>query len=341
MYSCLLLILISSCERNVPDTEDLQKKYPVTIEQCNDTIETISIHSSGILTSKRICKLSFKSGGIVSHVYVDKGWFVKKGQVLARIDMTEIESGIKQASLALEKAERDLQRIKNLFEDSVATLEQLQNSTSVYNAALDNSKFAEYKLQLSRIVAPADGRIIAKLAEENEIISSGMPVFVFAAEGNNDWIVKTGVADKDATKIKDGTRAIVKFDAFPDREFHAQVINTACASEQSSGTFEIELSIDSDNELFVNGLVANVTMHLKGSKKVTMIPLTSLVEVDGVNGYVYEVNMSDSTVKKIHVTISSVHTTGITILESLQKTNPIVTQGTLNLYDGAKVNIVK
>jgi membrane fusion protein, multidrug efflux system len=338
---CIPGVLISSCIKNFPDSAGLQKVYSVTIETCVDTNETVEIHSSGILTSKQISKLAFKSGGIVSRMYVDNGSFVKKGQVLASIDMTEMESRTKQADFALEKAERDLQRVKNLYSDTVATLEQLQNSTSAYNVALDNSTIARYNLQFSRIVAPTDGRIIAKLSEENELVSSGMPVFVFATHGKDEWIIKIGIADKDVTKMAAGTSASVVFDAYPDREFNAEVKSVAGVAEQSSGTFEIELQIDPDSMLFVNGLVANVTIHLNSGKRITMIPLTALVDVDGNNGHVFVVNSIDSTVKKVQVTIVSVHNTGVSILESLQKMGPIVTSGTLNLDDGSKVKIIK
>ena len=91
-----------------------------------ETNAAFPVQCSGLLSSKRLIKLSFKTGGIIARINVDEGSPVKKGQVIASLEMTEIAAQVDQAKLALEKAERDLKRIKSLYSDTVATLEQLQ-----------------------------------------------------------------------------------------------------------------------------------------------------------------------------------------------------------------------
>ena len=169
-------ILISSCSSKNIKTAYTEEAICVKTEILSETKTSIPVHSSGILSSKQISKLSFKTGGLISRVYVEIGDYVKKGQLLATLDMTEISAQVQQAKLAYDKAERDLTRVKNLYADTVATLEQLQDATSAYNAARENKNIADFNLLYSRILAPDNGRIVAKLAEVSEMIGPGMPL---------------------------------------------------------------------------------------------------------------------------------------------------------------------
>ena len=107
----------------------------------------------GKLASKEELKLSFKTGGIISEIFVDEGQTVKKGQVLAKLNLSEIQAQVNQAILGLDKAERDYRRANNLYKDSVVTLEQLQNTTTALDIAKSNVKIAEFNLQFSTIKA--------------------------------------------------------------------------------------------------------------------------------------------------------------------------------------------
>ena len=69
---------------------------------------------SGLIFSDTEARLSFKIGGIIERIYVEEGQSVRKGQLLAKLDLTEISAQVTQALNGMEKAERDLQRIQNL-----------------------------------------------------------------------------------------------------------------------------------------------------------------------------------------------------------------------------------
>ncbi len=86
------------------------------------------ISANGILVSPMEMKLSFKTGGIIDHILAEEGQKIKKGQLLATLQMTEIEARFQQARRAYEKALRDFERVNSLYQDSVATLEQKQDA---------------------------------------------------------------------------------------------------------------------------------------------------------------------------------------------------------------------
>jgi membrane fusion protein, multidrug efflux system len=133
-YTILLIaaatILLQSCseqqkKRAIPAPGEA---IPVTLAPIQSGGLANSIEATGLLFTEDESKLSFKIGGVVESVYVSEGDFVKAGQVLATLKNTEIASQVSQVQLNVQKAERDYQRAYNLYQDSVATLEQLQNA---------------------------------------------------------------------------------------------------------------------------------------------------------------------------------------------------------------------
>lgn len=331
--------LTISCGNRKIKSEINENEICVKVEVMTETSFNLPVHCSGILTSKCINKLSFKTGGLISKIFVEESAPVKKGQLLASLDMTEITAQVQQTRIALDKAERDLKRVKNLYADTVATLQQMQDITSAYEATLENKNIAEFNQRYSQIIAPDNGRIIAKLAEENELIGPGMPVLVFSKQGKDEWIVKTGVSDKDIVNLKKGDSTEVEFDAYNGKTFSASISRTAETADPSSGTFEIEIAVNPKAEKFITGLVAKITIKPSVFKKVTIIPPEALTGLDDKKGFVFIADTANSTAHKIPVTIAYVCNKGIAVYESLNKIGPVITKGAAYLEEGSKIKI--
>jgi RND family efflux transporter MFP subunit len=187
---------------------------------------------SGVLASKKEAKLSFKNGGIVAALRADEGQDVRKGQVLAVLDLTEIDAQVAQARNNFEKAQRDRDRVQRLYADSAATLEQMQNATTGFEVASAAFTAARFNREHSVIVAPENGRILRRQVEEGELINPGSSVFLFAGGGAGEgWVVRTGIADRDMVKLKIGDRAKMTFDAYPGVSFPAVVTEIAAAAD--------------------------------------------------------------------------------------------------------------
>src|SRR5919108_2826806 len=93
------------------------------------------IVAAGTVAPKDEISLSFKIGGVIERIAVDPGDVVRAGQVLAPLDLREIDAGLTKARSAAEKAERDLARARRLYADSVVTLAQLQDAETAAELA--------------------------------------------------------------------------------------------------------------------------------------------------------------------------------------------------------------
>ena len=218
---------------------------PVKLLPVNQHTSAGSIHASGLVGTENEARLSFKIAGIIDNILVKEGQEVKKGQLLATLKSTEIAAQVQQVQLAVEKADRDYQRLYNLYKDSVATLEQLQNAKTGAEIARQNLQQVTFNQQYAKIYAPSDGFIVRKIGNIGEMAAVGTAVlFMNAVSGSSKWILKAGVADKEWSVIETGNKATVTFDAFPGKTFSAIVSKKALAADPVSGSFELQLQVD-------------------------------------------------------------------------------------------------
>jgi len=225
--------------------------------------------------------------------------------------------------------------VKNLYADSVVTLEQKQNVETQLQVAESNLKIAEFNLEYSTIRAPANGRILKRFVEPNELIAPGTPIFYFGS-GRQEWLVRIGLADRDIIKLQLGDPATVTFDPYPDEQFPAFVTEIAQAADPQNGTFEAEIVLDAGGRRLAAGFVAQVTIHPKKMKEVTLIPVSALVEAHGQTASVYAIEVD--TARKIPVTLGPIVDDRV-VVAGLAGIDKVVTAGAAYLRSGDKVRI--
>lgn len=300
---------------------------------------SIPVHSIGTLMSSEEIKLSFKTGGIIETINVKEGTRVKKGDLLASLNLSEIRANADQAKNGYEKALRDYNRAENLYKDSVATLEQKQNAATALNVAEAAMEIAQFNLIHSRIVAPENGIILKQFVKQNELVSSGYPVFLFGSSGKY-WKVKSGLSDKDVVKVNPGDSAVISFDAYPGVKFSGVVDQVGEMSNPYTGTFETELLLKGSDYRLASGFVAVVDIFPVSKKAYSMVPVGSIVEADGKKGYLFIVTAA-MTVQKIQVDIEALIGTMAAVRGIPEGTSEVVSEGAAYLKDGMRVNVVK
>ena len=297
------------------------------------------VRAAGIVALKQTVKLSFKIGGIIEALYAEEGQTVEAGRVMARLDLSETRAQADKAESAFAKAVRDLERIRSLYADQVASLEQLQNAETGMNIAESDLQVARFNLQHATIIAPSRGIILKRNAEASELVAPGVPVFVFASTEKN-WIIRFGVIDRDVVRLTLGDPAEVSFDVFPDETFRAVVSEIAEAAESLTGTFEVELSVDEENgRRLVSGFIAKITVRPSKKNFFSLVPISCLVEGDGDVGYVYTVDESSSQAVKIPVKVGHILDDSVAVKNGLDTVSHVVSTGAAYLEDGARVEV--
>lgn len=280
-----LLVLVACKGPEVDHTKD-SKPISVIIEKVEATSYQVPVRVSGILATTKEMKLSFKTGGILSQLNTREGLEVRAGEILAVLDLSEIRAQVYQAEIGFEKSIRDKNRARNLYQDSVVTLEQYQNAVSAYELAKSQKQIADFNMQHSRIKAPTDGKIMRILVEANEMIGPGYPAILFAST-ENDWVVRAAITDKDIVKLSIGDSALISMDAFPGIKFPAEVSELASGADPLTGSYEAEMKIRESHKQFRTGYFSRADIFPAESKHALVVPLEALVNASDRKAHVF------------------------------------------------------
>jgi membrane fusion protein, multidrug efflux system len=334
----LLAISILACKKNAKQESSTTLSDEFVVVKTTNVSKVISaepVMASGFLASDKEARMAFKTGGVIEKIYVQEGDEVKKGQLLARLNMTEINAQVTQAHEGLNKLERDLKRVTNLYKDSVATLEQLQNVTTGYNLAKQNVEIADFNKNFSDIRATSNGRIIKKIMNEGELIGPGMPVLYMTADGAADWVIKVGVSDKDWARLKEGDAANITIDAYKGETFPARITNKAVSIDPASGLYQTELKFYRLPKQLAYGLFATAKMQPTSTRSYLSVPVDAIIEGNGNQASVFVVENGKSIRKQVQ--IASISNANILINSGLEENQQVITDGSAYLTDGTSV----
>ncbi len=332
----LLMLSVLACNR-VPEGTQKDDRTRVTVIPAEIKEIRESVRTSGQLSSKTEVRLSFKTGGLIEQINVKEGQPVARGAIIARLNLAEVNAIEHQADLAFLKAERDYERIENLYNDSVATLENLQDAHTALDVAKANLEIARFNRKYSIIEAPARGKILKKLAEENEIVGPGQPVFLFGSS-DDEWVVKANLTDKDMVTIDLGDPATVWFDAYPGINFQAIASEIGKAADPYTGTYEVELTVDPQDYLLASGFIARVEIFAPQPTMCLQIPIDALVEAQGDGGFIF-IAKGDRAEKRQIKTYNIQEM--ICIKEGLEEGELVIIEGSNYLKDNDEILILE
>jgi RND family efflux transporter MFP subunit len=325
---------------NSKATVETPAATPVRVAAATSGPAAPSIRTNGLLANKDEIRLAFKVGGVIRKLTVSEGERVRKGQRLAEIEQTEVNAQVEQARQARDKANRDTARGERLYEDKVISLEQLQDlrtQAAMAEAALNS---AEFNWNYAAIVAPHDGTVLRRLAEERELVSAGTPVLVLGAQ-DQGFIVRTGLADREIVQVRLGDAAQVRLDALPDATLRGKVTEVASAADAASGMFRIEVTLDKTDLPLKSGLVAKLTVvpssASAGSR--VYVPIGAIVEGDGRTARLFVLDKDRA--RRRDVEVAFIEGDTVALVGGVEAGEQVITDGALYLEDGEQVAIAE
>ena len=330
-------LFLWGCNKTQGETPDTT--IPVSTAKIVEQEVSIPIHTSGKISASAEKKLSFKIGGIVKQLYVQEGQYVQKGKLLAKLDMEEINAQVKKAENGYAKAKRDYERVKNLYEDDVATLENLQDSETAFEVAESDLEIAKFNQLHSEIYAPSNGRILSKFVEENELVAGGTPIYVFGSQGKG-WKIKLGLSDRDMVRLALGDKAELTVDPYPYSTLTGVVTEIGKSAHPANGTYEVEVLIDQSDLKLASGFVAKVNLFPSEKETFTVVPVEAVVEAEASEAFVYVIN-NQNKVTKQPVVIAHIRNNDILVSKGLENVTEVITQGSAYLSDDALVRVTE
>lgn len=253
-----------------------------------------SITATGTIEPVTSVTVGTQVSGIVSKLYVDYNSIVKKGQVIAELDKTNLISELNTAKANLASAQSALnyqqanyQRYKTLFDKGLVSADDYESARLSYLQAKEqvassreNVNKAQTNLGYATITSPIDGIVLSKSVEEGQTVASSFstPELFVIAQDLTDMRVIANIDEADIGGVKEGQRVTFIVDAFPDDSFEGQVtqVRQQATTESNVVTYEVVVSARNDNLKLKPGLTANITIFTLEKNDVLTVPSKAL-----------------------------------------------------------------
>lgn len=275
---------------------DGKKEETITFDTAAVAPENImnSITATGTIEPVTSVTVGTQVSGIVSKLFVDYNSVVKKGQVIAELDKTNLMSQLNTAKTQLATAQSQLnyqtanyKRYKTLFEKGLVAADDFDNAKLSYTQAKEQVASAKEEVQRAQtnlgyatITSPIDGVVLSKSVEEGQTVAASFStpeLFTIAQDLTNMQVV-ADVDEADIGDVKEGERVTFTVDAYPDDTFEGEVkqVRQEATTTNNVVTYEVVISAPNADLKLKPGLTANVTIYTAERKGVLSVPSKAL-----------------------------------------------------------------
>ena len=253
-----------------------------------------TITATGTIEPVTSVTVGTQVSGIVSKLYVDYNSVVKKGQVIAELDKTNLISeltaqraNLSSAQSSLNYQQSNYNRYKTLYEKGLVSADEYESALLQYNQAKEQVKTASESVQRAQtnlgyatITSPIDGVVLSKAVEEGQTVAASFntPELFTIAQDLTDMRVIADIDEADIGGVKEGQRVTFTVDAFPDDQFEGQVtqVRQQATTESNVVTYEVVISAPNNDLKLKPGLTANVTIYTLEKNGVLVAPAKAL-----------------------------------------------------------------
>jgi membrane fusion protein, multidrug efflux system len=339
---------VSACSEAKTETA-VEIIRPVKVVEIGKSDDQHTLNYSGSVKARTEMNLGFRVPGKIVERLVDIGDHVKPGEVLARIDATDLELAVKTAKANVDAAQKQVQtagltqkRAQQLFAknfSSQADVDQAtlgyQQAVASFDAATSSLQQAQNQVSYAELMADRDGIVTTIGADSGQVVSAGAPVVTVAVDGEKE--VQIAVPETDIAHFKPGQTVGVGFWTDDGMRMDGKVREVAGSADQQSRTFSVRVSLPGDPRVLL-GMTATVEAKVETGKPFASVPLEALAQKDGKT-LVWIVDQGTSTVHARDVTVGDFAPDGVRVQNGLQPGDLVVAAGTQFMTENLKVKL--
>lgn len=267
--------------------------------------------------------------GRITKINVEIGDNVKKGQVLAEMD----KSQLLQAQLQLANQEVELQRLKALYDAGGISKSDYDAVEMSYNIAKTQ---VENLVENTILRSPVDGVVTARNYDAGDMFAMSAPIYV--VEQIKPVKILVAISESEYTKVKKGDSVEIVADALPEITFYGKIEKIYPTIDPTTRTFNVEVVVANNYSTLRPGMFARVKIDF-GANSNVVIPDVAVVKQQGSGErFVYVLN-ADGTVEYRKIVLGRRMGKEYEVLEGLSDGDKIVTGGQIRLKDGVKVTV--
>ena len=289
---------------------------------------------TGTFEPNKETKISADIQGKINSVLVDAGSVVSKGQSLVLLDNALLKLQLRTVEIQIEGFENDVRRYKILSEaDAIQGVQLEKAELGLKSAKVQRATIVE-QLNKTTIKAPFAGIVTAKLTEEGAFASPGVPLVQITDISQLKFTVN--VPENELSQFKMNQNYSLQADAYPENSLAGKVILVGSKANMGN-SYPIQFSLKNTSDLRIkSGMFGKVNLNNTDTQKHIIIPASAIVG-SNIQPQVYIISDGKAVLKNI--TIASRVQNKVIVANGLNKGNILITNGFINLFDGANVSI--
>lgn len=304
----------------------------------------------GTLRARVESDRSFRVAGKIASRHAEAGTRVKAGDVLARLDETDLrlsreaaEAELAAARSSERQARLDYDRIGELRAKGWSTEQAHDRQRAVLDEASGRVKRAERQVEIAQnsqsyteLKAEQDGMVIAVTAEAGQVVAAGQPVFRIAQDGDREALV--AIPEQDLALAREAAASVTLW-SDPGRPHPAKLRELSPNADSATRTFLARYTISGLAPDAPLGMTATLELARRDAVAVIRLPLSAIIN-QGTGNEVFVLDKTSGTLSRKAVTIASFDAESVLVTEGLKEGDQVVTLGVHTLRDGLKARAV-
>jgi RND family efflux transporter MFP subunit len=288
------------------------------------------IELSTTLEGYETMKIAPSVTGTIEHIYVEVGTRVNAGDLLVRMDQSQLNT----TKLAFTNAGIEFERIKVLHETGTVTQQAYDQAKLAYDQTRENLEFLTANTFVKALFR---GVISAKNYEDGELYS-GTPILELTQTHQLKALIS--IPESYIPNIKEGMELIVASDVYPNQEFKAVIEIVYPTIDPNTHTFQVKLKMTNNDNKLRPGMYVRTTLKL-GEVDGIMVPYQAVLKLTGSNERYVFIN-DGNVAKRVRVTLGKRFNELIEIFsDELKEGDELITVGQAKLIDGIRLNVVE
>jgi HlyD family secretion protein len=250
---------------------------------------TNTVTATGTLEATNTVIVGTQVSGVIEKLYVDFNSIVKKGQLIAELDQSTLQSSLENAEADLDNAsagveyqEANFERIKEVHDKGLSSPSEYdlakynyKKSQAILKSAQANLSRAERNLSYAKIYSPIDGVVLNRAVEEGQTVAASMntPELFTITNDLSEMQVEADIDETDIGLVKEGQRAEFTVDAFPDETFSGKITEVRLQPTESSNviTYTVIITVANPELKLKPGMTASITDYVTEVNNVLVI----------------------------------------------------------------------
>lgn len=321
------------------DTSNKDNRIAVKVEPISKSTFSNQIEIQGLVESNLDAQLTAEYGGRISRILVREGQRVSQGQILVRLDASQIYNQLAELENSIALAETTYNKQQQLWDKNIGSEMQYLQAKANYEGLLKSRETLKTQISKFTVKAPFSGTIENINAEIGEIASPGFPIMQLV--NNNQLSIKASAPEKYIGNIKNGDKVSIYIPSL-DKTITETIKSVGNYINPANRTFTFYTSLKNKTDLKSN-MLAKIRLQEYAKENIIQVP-TELVRNDGNNDYVFIATQDSIGRTVVHKKVIKILKSFIdkTIVESgLNEGDKLITAGYQSVIEGDPIKIVE